>query len=96
MKLFADEKLDVTEELATMDQNDPHFKKVKGILGLRFNANRGQYEVQIKWMGFDYEDPTWKLFETMKEDIPERLASFLRGYPDQELAKQASQTVAKE
>ena len=97
LKFFADDKLDVTEELLTaMDHNDPHFQKVEELLGLRFNAETGAYEVQVKWLGFDYEDPTWEPLETMQEDIPERLSNFLRDHPDQELVQRAGEAVATE
>ena len=95
LKFFADEKLDVTEELlATMDNNDPHFQKVEELLGLRFNEARGEYEVQVRWVGFDFEDPTWEPLTVMHEDIPERLDAFLREYQDKALAKRARDAVA--
>ena len=64
------------------------------LLGLRFNAETHEYEVQVKWLGFDYEEPTWEPFGTMQEDIPDRLSIFLRDYPDQELAKKAREATS--
>ena len=72
-----------------MDNNDPHFQKVEDLLALRFNAETGAYELQVKLRGFDYEDPTWEPFSTMQEDIPYKLTNFLRDYPDQDLARRA-------
>ena len=95
LKFFADDKLDVTEELLTvMDHNDPHYQKVEELLGLRFNAEKGEHEVQVRWVGFEYEDPTWEPLGIMHEDIPDKLSNFLRDYPDEALAKRAREAIA--
>ena len=79
-----------------MDNNDPHFQKVQELLGLRFNPEKGNYEVKVKWQGFDYEEPTWEPFGATQEGIPTMLDAFLRDYPDQEMARRAKDNGAQE
>ncbi len=59
------------------------------LLNLRFNPIEERYEVQARWKGFDYEEPTWEPLETMQEDIPEMLENFLKTFHDQELVAKA-------
>ena len=46
-------------------------------MDLRFNKTLERYEVQVKWRGFDYEEPTWEPLDVMHEDVPDLLSQFL-------------------
>lgn len=94
LKIYADSSLNVTEDmLDTVEHNDPHMNTVEELLGLQFNVEKEIYEVRIKWRGFDDEDPTWEPFPVMLEDIPDKLESFLKTYPDQNMVRDARNSV---
>lgn len=94
LKIYADLHLNVTEELLdTVEHNDPHLNTVQELLDLRFDPEREQYEVRVKWRGFDYEDPTWEPFNVMSEDIPDKLAAFLTKFHDQAMVRAAKDSV---
>ena len=90
LKRYSDRSLNITEELlGTIDNNSPHLQTVEELLQLRFNEENQQYEVRVKWVGFDYEEPTWEPLAVMQEDIPVLLAIYLQRHPDQELVNAA-------
>ena len=90
LKFFSDHSLNITEELLeTIDQNAPHLQTVEELLESRFYEPRQQYEVRVKWVGFDYEELTWEPLAVMQEDILALLRKFLQQYPDQELVAAA-------
>lgn len=93
LKRYADSSLEVTEELlATIAHNDPHFQKIEKMLDLRYSQDDGCYQVQCKWVGFDYEDPTWEPIEILCEDVPKMLDNFLSKFPKKDLAKKARES----
>jgi hypothetical protein len=79
--------------LDAVAHNDPHLNTVVKLVDLRFNADKEQYEVQSKWRGFDYEDPTWEPLSAMQENIPDMLKKFLDFFPNQGLVSAALSTV---
>ena len=56
---------------------------------MRFNESRQQYEVKVKWVGFEYEEPTQEPLAVMQEDIPAILERFFQPHPDQKLVAAA-------
>ena len=65
--------MDVTEELLkTIDSNDTHYNVALEILDLRFSSTLKQWEVQVRWKGFDDEEPTWEPILNIAEDITGR------------------------
>ena len=90
LKLYADSQLELTEELLdSIDHNDPHYNTVEELLALRFYGPLERYEVQVKWKGFDDEEPTWEPLSVMQEDIPVMLKKFLEDYHDKNLVQAA-------
>lgn len=47
------------------------------------------YEVQVKWMDLNYEEPTWEPFSYMQDDLPNRMEIFFSKLPNQDMAQQA-------
>ena len=70
--------MDVTEELLkTIDSNDTHYNVALEILDLRFSSTLKQWEVQVRWKGFDDDEPTWEPILNIAEDISDMLNAFL-------------------
>eukprot|EP00172_Hildenbrandia_rubra_P002599 Plantae.Rhodophyta-Hildenbrandia_rubra.ctg3560.p1 GENE.Plantae.Rhodophyta-Hildenbrandia_rubra.ctg3560~~Plantae.Rhodophyta-Hildenbrandia_rubra.ctg3560.p1 ORF type:complete len:305 (+),score=28.60 Plantae.Rhodophyta-Hildenbrandia_rubra.ctg3560:801-1715(+) len=95
LKHYADSDLNMTEEfLDAVQHNDPQLQTVEQVLHLRFNPTLERYEVQVKWRGFDHEEPTWEPYATMLEDIPDVMAVFLNEYQNQKLVSAAKNASA--
>ena len=95
LKFFCESNLIVSEDLLdAVQHNDPGLQEIDKILHLRFNPILERYELQIKWKGFEYEDPTWEPLSTMQEDVPELLNKFLDGYQNRDLVKAAKDSLA--
>ena len=56
---------------------------------MRFIEAQQQYEIQVKWLGFDYEELTQEPVAVMQEDIPAVLERFFQQHPDQKLVAAA-------
>ena len=94
LKLYSDRSLNITEELLeTIDNNAPHLQTVEELLELRFNETKAQYEVQVKWVGFEYEEPTWEPLAVLQEDIPALLEKFIQQHRDQVLVASARESL---
>eukprot|EP00171_Calliarthron_tuberculosum_P003434 IDg3434t1 len=95
LKFYADSKLNITEELKdTIDHNHTTYNTVTKLLDLRFNHATKLWEVQAKWRGFAYDEPTWEPLVNMHEDIPDMLKKFLDKYPDEDKVSKARRDLA--
>ena len=94
LKYYADTYLNVKQELSdTIDHNEIHYSMVSKLLELRYNRSKKQYEIQVKWKGFDHEEPTWKSIHALHEDIPEMLKNFLESHHEVARVKRATETI---
>ena len=94
LKKRADSSLDVAEDLLNaIYHNEPHCNAVEKLLSLRFSPAVEHYEAQVKWRGFEYEDPTWEPLSVMSEDIPQMLNKLPQNYGGQALALAARGTL---
>ena len=90
LKLYADSKLDLSEELlSTIEHNNPHYYAVTALTNLRFNEEKQIFEVKCQWRGFSNEESTWEPISNIREDIPDTLEKFLLSFRDQKLANAA-------
>ena len=95
LKFYAERDLDVSEDLLeTINHNEPHLQTIERIQKLRFNKALERYEVEVKWRGFDHEEPTWEPLETMHEDVPTLLHQFLQRCRNKKLAHAARATLS--
>lgn len=83
--------MNVTEELRDiMDQKNPILNTISKLLDLRHNFVSDEWEVNNKWRGFYYEEPTWEPLDNLREDIPEMLEKLLETFSGSALAAKAT------
>ena len=96
LKFYADSQLSVTQELLdTVSHNAHQYNEVEQMLDLQYNRAKREWEVQVKWIGFDHEEPTWELLQNMHEDVPELLDIFLNGIADQQKVARARNSLRR-
>lgn len=66
----------------TIDHNSTYYNTITKMIDLRWNASSNLYEVQCKWRGFVYKEPTWERFANLEEDLPDMLQKFMDLFPD--------------
>lgn len=66
LKLFSDSNLAVQVELLdSLVHNQGHLNKVEKLIAVRYNSQGENWDVRVKCMGFDTEEPTWEPFEIL-------------------------------
>ena len=90
LKFYSDSELNITEELLkTISHYEPHYETITKMLGLRFNSETGNCEVQCRWRNFSHEEPTLEPISNLHIDGPEMLDRFLKKHTNRKLVRQA-------
>eukprot|EP00644_Phytophthora_capsici_P001888 jgi/Phyca11/108056/e_gw1.14.809.1 len=76
LKLYADDSLNVTEELLDHVASQGTLLAVEAIVGHRLNADMQAYEVKVKWLGLETVEDSWEPLKTMSEDVPQLLLHY--------------------
>ncbi|OWZ12192.1 LOW QUALITY PROTEIN: hypothetical protein PHMEG_00014683 [Phytophthora megakarya] len=76
LKFYADDSLDVSEELLDHVASQGTLVAVKPIVEHRFNADMNAYEVKVKWLGLESIEDSWEALKTIGEDVPQLLLAY--------------------
>ena len=74
--MYADSSLNITTELKEhLEYESSALYIVEEFLGVR--KRHGDIEVKTKWLGFENSEATWEPFQTLYQDVPEKLKEYL-------------------
>jgi hypothetical protein len=76
LKFYSDSSLSITEELKHQLRHDGAGYDVESIINYRKHS--GQWELEVKWLGFSGEETTWEPLLQLYEDIPHFVRVFLQ------------------
>ena len=75
LRFYADNSLNVTEELLSYVQNSEDTYQVEKLVDIR--PSERSYDVLVHWLGFSDKEQSWEPIEQLYEDVPLTLKSFL-------------------
>ncbi len=78
LRFYADKMLDVTEDLLSQAAHSQEGHEVEKFLGVRHDAAKAQFEVQIKWRGLEDSENSWEPADQVAKDVPVLLKKFLK------------------
>eukprot|EP00644_Phytophthora_capsici_P014223 jgi/Phyca11/98769/e_gw1.3.1221.1 len=84
LKFYADDSLDITEELLDHIASQGTLLAVEAIVEHRFNADMNAYEVKVKWLGLEPIEDSWEPLKTISEDVPQLLLAYAKEANDGE------------
>ena len=71
IRLYSDEKLEVTEEIKKQFSHDNECYQVEKFHACKVNPQNGQLEVLVQWRGLEEDDNSWEPLKNLFEDVPE-------------------------
>ncbi|OWY98193.1 hypothetical protein PHMEG_00031098 [Phytophthora megakarya] len=78
LKLYADESLNVNEELLDHVAVQGTLLAVETIVEHRMNTDMLAYAVKVKWLGLEAIEDSWEPMKTMSEDVPQLLLKYAK------------------
>jgi len=93
IRLYADNKLNVTEELKTQFAFDNATFEVENVLDVRDNKETENLEAHVKWLGFSELENTWEPLAQLIEDAPTVIQNFVENNPEHLLMEQVKQAL---
>jgi Chromo (CHRromatin Organisation MOdifier) domain len=69
-EVYADDTLEVSEELLQHVSNQGQIMTVKGIRSHRYCHDPQGYEVLVQWRGLEEIEDSWEPMDAMYEDVP--------------------------
>ncbi|ETP13878.1 hypothetical protein F441_11108 [Phytophthora nicotianae CJ01A1] len=76
LNLYADDSLNVNEDLINHIASQGTLLAVEAIMGHRLNADMQAYEVKVKWLGLETIEDSWEPLKTMSQDVPQLLLQY--------------------
>ncbi|KAE8998723.1 hypothetical protein PF011_g14932 [Phytophthora fragariae] len=76
LKMYADDSLNVTEELINHIASQGTLLAVEAIVEHRMKFDMHAYEVKVKWLGRETVEDSWEPLKTMSEDVPQLLLQY--------------------
>ncbi|GMF33426.1 unnamed protein product [Phytophthora fragariaefolia] len=76
LKFYADDSLNVTEELRDHIASQGTLLAVEAIVVHKLNSDMEAYEVKVKWLGLETIEDSWEPLKTMCEDVPQLLLQY--------------------
>ncbi|TYZ67795.1 hypothetical protein PybrP1_012415 [[Pythium] brassicae (nom. inval.)] len=78
LKLYADNALDVSEELLLHVAHNSEGHVERDLLGCRYNAEERRCEVLVSWCGLSEAEDSWEPAQVLKEDLLALLKAFVK------------------
>ena len=70
-------QLDTTEEILRHVQRQKVLYSIEKLLDLRYEKSLKEWQVLVKWQGFEDFEDSWEPVKSLKKDIPRLLETFL-------------------
>jgi hypothetical protein len=86
IRLYSDDKLDLTEEIKKQFAHDNESYQVEQFHGCRLNSENHQLEFLVEWKGFTEEENSWEPLQNLFEDVPELTRNYLMKLKKEESA----------
>lgn len=96
LKYYADEHLEISEELLDHISGQGIKLKIKELKQHRWNTSRKDYELLVSWHGLeDVIEDSWEPLTTLIIDVPKLVELYIQAKTDNELLKYADDLKAK-
>ncbi len=82
LRLFADQALDVTEELRRQIQHDDNAWYIVAEIRDWRKLPRKSVELLVRWEGFDEDSDTWEPIASLYKDVPAMVKDFVASVGD--------------
>jgi hypothetical protein len=85
MRFFAENGMDITEEIIDAVKSDGNYDgmfEVEKLVDVRFNHELVQWEILVKWKGFDDVENTWEALHELRSTISATVDKFIEDLPD--------------
>ncbi|POM77632.1 Chromodomain containing hypothetical protein [Phytophthora palmivora] len=78
LKFYADNSLDVSDELLDHIASQGTLLAVEAIVEHRLNSDMKAHEVKVKWLGLETIEDSWEPLKTIGEDVPQLLLEYAK------------------
>jgi hypothetical protein len=86
IRLYSDDKLDLTDEIKKQFAHDNESYQVEQIHGCRLSSETHQLELLVEWKGFTEEENSWEPLKNLFEDVPELIRNYQKRLKKEESA----------
>jgi hypothetical protein len=86
IRLYSDDKLEITEEIKKQFAHDNESYQVEKFLDCRLNPENGQLDLLVEWKGFTEDDNSWEPLKNLFEDVPELVKIYQKKLKKEESA----------
>jgi hypothetical protein len=76
IRLYSDDKLEVTEEIKKQFAHDNESYQVEDFRDCRLNPGTAQLELLVEWKGFSTDENSWEPLKNLFEDVPELVKKY--------------------
>jgi hypothetical protein len=76
LRYYSDAMLSITQPLKEIMAHDGAGFIVKQFGGVRYHS--GEWQVLVHWLGFEDDEASWEPFMKVYQDVPKKVASYLR------------------
>ncbi|ETN16098.1 hypothetical protein PPTG_21866 [Phytophthora nicotianae INRA-310] len=87
LKFYADDSLDVNEELLLHVTHNSEEHVVDTLLKARYNPNAKRHEIKVHWRGLDAVEDSWEPTDVLLQDVPAAVKAFVRSHNKQQPVK---------
>jgi len=77
LRFYADEALDITEEVKEQFIRDSKGFEVDKITGIRVDPVTNSYQFKIHWWGLEDSDDEWQSFEEIKDELADMILEYI-------------------
>ena len=86
VQLYADDKLNITEEIKQQFAHDDESYQVEQFHACRLNPENSQLELLVEWKGFTPDENSWEPLKNLLEDVPELVKKYAKKLKTEESA----------
>eukprot|EP00644_Phytophthora_capsici_P008513 jgi/Phyca11/16446/fgenesh1_pg.PHYCAscaffold_20_\ len=87
LKFYADESLEVNEELLMHVAHNSEGHVVDTLLKARYNPSAKRHEIKVHWRGLDTVEDSWEPADVLLQDVPTAVKAFVRKHNKQQPVK---------
>jgi hypothetical protein len=86
IRLYSDDKLDLTDEIKKQFAHDNESYQVEQFHGCRLSSETHQLELLVEWKGFTEQENSWEPLKNLFEDVPELIRNYQKRLKKEESA----------